>query len=106
MLYQLVNGPERDTVASETIRIVIVDDHPIFQAGMRQVLDAAAQITVVAEGASGADALRLTAQHKPDVLVLDVNLPDINRLPAEKYRISTPPILARFFPAVKGGWWG
>ncbi len=65
-------------MASETIRIVIVDDHPIVRAGMRQVLQAAAQMTVMAEGASGADALRLTAQHKPDVLVLDVNLPDIN----------------------------
>ena len=65
-------------MASETIRIVIVDDHPIVRAGMRQVLEAAAQMTVVAEGASGADALRLAAQHKPDVLVLDVNLPDIN----------------------------
>ncbi len=45
---------------------------------MRQVLDAAADMIVVAEGASGSDALRLMAEHKPDVLVLDVNLPDMN----------------------------
>ncbi len=64
----------------ETIRIVIIDDHPIFRAGMLKVLEAAAQITVVAQGNSGADALRLTAQHKPDVLVLDINLPDISGL--------------------------
>jgi NarL family two-component system response regulator LiaR len=60
------------------ITIVIVDDHPVVRAGMRTVLDAAADIAVVAEGASGADALRLVSQHNPDVLVLDVNLPDLS----------------------------
>jgi two-component system response regulator DegU len=58
------------------ITVVIVDDHPVVRAGMRTVLDAAADVTVVAEGASGGDALRLVAQHRPDVLVLDVNLSD------------------------------
>jgi two-component system response regulator DegU len=58
------------------ITVVIVDDHPVVRAGMRTVLDAADDVTVVAEGESGADALRLVTQHCPDVLVLDVNLPD------------------------------
>lgn len=60
------------------IAVVIADDHPVVRAGMRTVLDAAADIAVVAEGASGADALHLVAQHRPDVPVLDVNLPDLN----------------------------
>jgi DNA-binding NarL/FixJ family response regulator len=58
--------------------VVIVDDHPIVRAGMRTVLTNTDDIRVVAEGARGADALRLVAEHRPDVLVLDVNLPDIN----------------------------
>jgi DNA-binding NarL/FixJ family response regulator len=62
----------------ETVRIVIIDDHPIVRAGLRQVLEAAAGMAVVAEGASGADALRLLADSRPDVLVLDVNLPDMS----------------------------
>jgi DNA-binding NarL/FixJ family response regulator len=62
------------------IAVVIVDDHPVVRAGMRTVLDATADIAVVAEGAGGADALHLVAQHRPDVLVLDVNLPDLNGL--------------------------
>jgi two-component system response regulator DegU len=62
------------------ITAVIVDDHPVVRAGMRMVLDAAADVKVVAEGTSGADALRLVARHHPDVLVLDVNLPDLNGL--------------------------
>lgn len=60
------------------ISAVIVDDHPIVRAGMQKVLAAADDIAIVAEGASGADALCLVAQHCPDVLVLDVNLPDLN----------------------------
>ncbi len=58
--------------------VIVVDDHPVVRAGVRMVLDAAEDITVLAEGATGADALRLVALHQPDVLVLDVNLPDIN----------------------------
>jgi len=58
------------------ITVVIVDDHPVVRAGMRMALDAAGDMNVVAEGATGADALHLVAQHCPDVLVLDVNLPD------------------------------
>ncbi|PKO22059.1 MAG: hypothetical protein CVU38_11360 [Chloroflexi bacterium HGW-Chloroflexi-1] len=60
------------------ITVVVVDDHPIVRAGLRTILAAAADIEVVAEGASGADALHLVAQHCPDVLVLDVNLPDLS----------------------------
>jgi DNA-binding NarL/FixJ family response regulator len=62
------------------ITAIIVDDHPIVRAGMRTVLEAATDVTVVAEGSSGADALRLVQRHCPNVLVLDVNLPDLNGL--------------------------
>jgi DNA-binding NarL/FixJ family response regulator len=60
------------------ITVVIVDDHPIVRAGLRTILSAAPDIRVAAEGASAADALHLAVQHRPDVLVLDVNLPDQN----------------------------
>ena len=65
-------------VREPAITVVIVDDHPVVRTGMQTVLDAVADITVVAKGTSGADALRLVSQHLPDVLVLDVNLPDIS----------------------------
>jgi DNA-binding NarL/FixJ family response regulator len=60
------------------ITVVVVDDHPVVRAGMHTVLDAAPDLTVVAEGASGAEALRLVARHHPDVLVLDVSLPGLS----------------------------
>jgi DNA-binding NarL/FixJ family response regulator len=62
------------------ITVIIVDDHPIVRAGMRSVLDTDPEINVIAEGSAGADALTLVAEKKPDVLVLDVNLPDMNGL--------------------------
>jgi len=60
--------------------IVIVDDHPIVRAGMRAILSSEADLNVVGEGANGADALRLVEDLRPDVLALDVQLPDLNGL--------------------------
>lgn len=58
------------------ITVAIIDDHPIVRVGLRAILGAAGDIHVVAEGASATDALRLTGEFQPDVLVLDINLPD------------------------------
>ncbi len=62
------------------ITVVVIDDHPVVRAGIRTVLSATPDITIMAEGSSSADALRLVNQHHPDVLVLDVNLPDMSGL--------------------------
>jgi len=63
-------------IQTTMITVAIVDDHPIVRAGLRAILGAAYDIRVVAEGATAAEALRLAAETRPDVLVLDVNLPD------------------------------
>lgn len=60
--------------------VAIVDDHPIVRAGMRAILENEADISVVGEGVKGADALRLVNDLCPDVLALDVQLPDMNGL--------------------------
>mgnify|MGYP006294140387 CR=1 FL=1 len=60
------------------ITVVVVDDHPVVRAGMREVLEAAADVRVVAEGASGTEALMLIDRLQPDVLLLDVRLPDLS----------------------------
>ncbi len=62
------------------ISVAIVDDHPVVRAGLRAVLGASADICLVAEASSGKDALRIVAETNPDVLVLDLNLPDTNGL--------------------------
>ena len=60
---------------TETIRIVLVDDHPLFREGVAYTLGAQADMTVVAQGESGDEAVRLAVTCIPDVLLLDLNIP-------------------------------
>jgi DNA-binding NarL/FixJ family response regulator len=60
------------------ITVIVVDDHPVVRAGLLAALDAASDIDVVGEASTGAQAMRIVAQEQPDVVVLDVNLPDVN----------------------------
>ena len=65
----------RDREITETIRIVIADDHAVVRRGLRQVLEAEAGFEVVAEAANLDDARRYVRGHHPHVLVLDLNMP-------------------------------
>ena len=60
---------------SEQIRIIIADDHPIFRSGLRQIIDNEQKFKVIAEADNGETALHLVEQEKPDIVVLDVNMP-------------------------------
>jgi DNA-binding NarL/FixJ family response regulator len=62
----------------KTIRVMIVDDHPMYRSGLEQALRMEEDIEVVGYSDSGAMAMRVIAQLQPDVLLLDVNLPDTN----------------------------
>jgi two-component system response regulator NreC len=66
----------------EPIRLVIADDHAVVRAGLRMLLDAAEGIRVVAEAGEVDTAARMVAAHRPDVLVLDLNMPGPPSLPA------------------------
>jgi DNA-binding NarL/FixJ family response regulator len=58
--------------------VVIVDDHALLRKGTRQILSEAIGIAVVAEAANGADALAAVASTRPDVVLVDIRLPDQN----------------------------
>ena len=60
---------------SELIRVLLADDHAVVRAGIRQFFDHAADIEVIAEADDGEMALALIAKHKPDVAVLDIQMP-------------------------------
>jgi two-component system, NarL family, response regulator DegU len=59
------------------IRVVLVDDHPIVRNGIHGMLDKAVDIEMVGEAANGNDGLRIVDETNPDVLLLDMELPDI-----------------------------
>lgn len=59
----------------DEIRVVLADDHQVVRAGIRQFLQAAGDIVVVAEADDGAQAIELISEHNPDVAVLDIQMP-------------------------------
>jgi DNA-binding NarL/FixJ family response regulator len=60
------------------IRVLIVDDHPVVLSGIRQILEESIGIEVVGEAHTGADALEMIENTQPDVLLLDMKLPDMS----------------------------
>jgi DNA-binding NarL/FixJ family response regulator len=59
-------------------RVVIVDDHPLFRQGLRHAIEGDSQFELVGEAGQGEAALELILREKPEVAVLDVNLPQLN----------------------------
>ena len=61
-------------------RTLIVDDHPLFRQGLKQVIEEDSRFELVGEAPDGATGIRLLGELEPDVAVLDLNLPDISGL--------------------------
>ena len=62
------------------VKLLIVDDHPVFRQGLRDVLETDDKMRVVGEAADGEVAIELAIQTRPDVILMDINLPTINGL--------------------------
>ncbi len=68
----------------DKIRVILADDHVLVRQGIRQFLEEADDIVVVAEAADGAEAVRLAEQHRPDVAILDVQMPKMTGIEATR----------------------
>jgi DNA-binding NarL/FixJ family response regulator len=66
----------------QLIRVLAVDDHPIFRQGITSLLADYPDMQLVAEGSSGLEAVRLFRAHKPDVTLMDLQMPEMNGLDA------------------------
>jgi DNA-binding NarL/FixJ family response regulator len=60
------------------VRVLVADDHPAFRAGLRLMLTAADDVVVVAEAESGSQVLAMVAEHRPDVVVMDLRMPGLD----------------------------
>ncbi|MBQ6460239.1 MAG: response regulator transcription factor [Exiguobacterium sp.] len=65
-------------------RIAIVDDHELFREGLKRIFDLEDEFTVVAEGRTGREAIRIAGEQKPEILIMDINMPDMNGIEATK----------------------
>jgi DNA-binding NarL/FixJ family response regulator len=65
-----------------TIRVLLVDDHKLFRAGIRSLLQTVGGVEVVAEAGDGREGLRLIETHRPDVVLMDLRMPGLNGLDA------------------------
>jgi two-component system response regulator DevR len=68
--------PNATAPSAATIRILIADDHEVVRIGLAALLDGQDGLSVVAQAASGDEAVRLARQYRPDVVVLDIRMPD------------------------------
>jgi DNA-binding NarL/FixJ family response regulator len=66
------------------IRIVLADDHGVVRQGFRRILDAQPDMEIVGEASNGKEALELAAKFSPDVVVMDVAMPELNGIEATR----------------------
>jgi two-component system response regulator NreC len=69
---------------TKSIRILLADDHAVLRAGLRALLDAEPDMTVVGEAATGEEAIEKTKELNPDVIVMDLSMPGIGGLEATR----------------------
>ncbi|MEW5959765.1 MAG: protein kinase, partial [Chloroflexota bacterium] len=100
--------------APPKIRLLIVDDHAVVRQGLRTLIDLQDDMTVVGEGASGAEAIELAGRLQPDIILLDLVMPQLDGVAATPQILERCPrsrvlILTSFgeddkvFPAIRAG---
>ena len=77
-------GGRRPGAPSEPISVMLVDDHPLWRQTVRQLLERGRIAIVVAEASDGAEAVRVAADKRPDVVVMDIDLPTLNGVEATR----------------------
>ncbi len=75
------------------IRLILVDDHKIVQHGIGQSLEMEADMEVVARADTGRAAVLMAAQHKPEVMVMDISMPEMNGMEATRQILAADPTI-------------
>jgi two-component system, NarL family, response regulator DegU len=72
-------------------KIIIIDDHQLFREGVKRILDFENSFEVVAEGDDGSEVVNLYEQHQPDVIIMDINMPNVNGVDATRHLVEKYP---------------
>ncbi len=98
----------------DKIRVLIVDDHGVVRQGLRTYLELLPDIEIVGEAKNGLETLELVAEHRPDIILMDLVMPEMNGIEATRQAMAISPgtkviVLTSFaedellFPAIEAG---
>lgn len=73
------------------IRILIADDHPVFRFGLRTLISTESDMEIISEATDGIEAVILAKQSKPDVVLMDINMPELNGIEATRQILKENP---------------
>jgi DNA-binding NarL/FixJ family response regulator len=78
-------------MTDDQLRVLIADDHPAFREGLRALLASAEGISIVDAATSGAEAIRLADKHQPDVVLMDLHMPELNGIEGTRQIVQASP---------------
>jgi DNA-binding NarL/FixJ family response regulator len=77
--------------SESTIKLLIVDDHPVVRQGLSDIFEATEDIQVVGLASDGVEAVTMTLKHEPDVVLMDLSMPNMDGMDATRFLLRSCP---------------